>query len=117
MLQAIGVTPQVFIDPAAPVTTPYDIMINQIVEETRGAGRHGSCGLGFGETIERWRALARSGDVDTLFESVMERHYDPCYDRSTRRNYGARVEDDTLVLAGLDPASLAAAVPRLVQRA
>jgi adenylosuccinate synthase len=40
-------------DPRAIVTTPFDILINQIVEESRGTGRHGSCGMGFGETIER----------------------------------------------------------------
>ena len=70
-----------------------------------------------GETIEHWRALARAGEVDALFQSVMERHYDPCYDRSTRRTYGERIAATPLALDGLDPAALAAAVPRLVQRA
>lgn len=40
-------------DPRAVVTTPFDILVNQIVEESRGTARHGSCGMGFGETIER----------------------------------------------------------------
>jgi len=40
-------------DPRGLVTTPYDMMINQIVERARSGGRHGSCGIGFGETIER----------------------------------------------------------------
>jgi tRNA 2-selenouridine synthase len=70
-----------------------------------------------GETIEHWRALAAAGEVDTLFESVMTRHYDPCYDRSTQRNFGPAVASATLALGGLDPAALAAAVPRLVARA
>lgn len=48
-----GVQPVVYVDPQSPVTTPYDMMINQIVERERGADRHGSCGIGFGETIER----------------------------------------------------------------
>jgi adenylosuccinate synthase len=52
-LHAFGIQPKVYIDPQSPLTTPYDMMINQIVEEYRGAGRHGSCGVGFGETIER----------------------------------------------------------------
>lgn len=39
--------------PLALVTTPYDMMINQIIEIQRGRGRHGSCGLGIGETEER----------------------------------------------------------------
>lgn len=52
-LAALGVHPRIAIDPAAPVTTPYDMMINQIAEQARGKERHGSCGLGFGETVER----------------------------------------------------------------
>ena len=40
-------------DPKALVTTPFDMMINQIIEMQRGTGRHGSCGLGIGETEER----------------------------------------------------------------
>jgi len=48
-----GVRPTVYVDPDSPVTTPYDMMINQIVEQARGARRHGSCGVGFGETLER----------------------------------------------------------------
>jgi adenylosuccinate synthase len=39
--------------PQALVTTPFDMMINQIIELQRGTGRHGSCGLGIGETEER----------------------------------------------------------------
>jgi adenylosuccinate synthase len=40
-------------DPAGLVTTPYDMLINQIVEDFRGKNRHGSVGIGIGETIER----------------------------------------------------------------
>ena len=52
-LAAVGLTPRITIDRDAPITTPYDMMINQIAERARGNGRHGSCGLGFGETLER----------------------------------------------------------------
>ena len=52
-LRALGVHPMVYVDPSAPISTPYDMMINQISEESRGNGRHGSCGVGFGETIGR----------------------------------------------------------------
>lgn len=55
-LAAAGVAlPPVFVDERAPVSTLYDILVNQIVERHRGDGRHGSCGMGFGETIERNR--------------------------------------------------------------
>jgi adenylosuccinate synthase len=49
----IGGNVTVSADPRALVTTPFDILVNQIVEDSRGAARHGSCGMGFGETIER----------------------------------------------------------------
>lgn len=42
-----------YISPNCLVTTPFDIMINQALEKKRGVYRHGSCGSGFGETIER----------------------------------------------------------------
>ena len=45
--------PTVFVDPDCIVTTPYDMMINQIAEIVRGKSKHGSCGLGINETIER----------------------------------------------------------------
>jgi adenylosuccinate synthase len=52
-LQCLKLNPKIYIDPGSPVTTPYDMMINQIAEEFRGNKRHGSCGIGFSETIER----------------------------------------------------------------
>ena len=52
-LLEINISPTIFAHPRAMVTTPYDVMINQALEMSRGNKRHGSCGLGFGETIER----------------------------------------------------------------
>lgn len=43
----------VYVSPDAIVTTPFDVSINQALELFRSNGRHGSCGIGFGETIER----------------------------------------------------------------
>ena len=34
-------------------STPYDMMINQIIEEERGVNKHGSCGVGIWETLLR----------------------------------------------------------------
>lgn len=39
-----------FIDRSAPVITPYHQLVNQLKELARGLGRHGSCGIGIGET-------------------------------------------------------------------
>ncbi len=45
--------PIVFVDKECIVTTPFDVLINHIIEEKRGDKKHGSCGLGINETIER----------------------------------------------------------------
>ena len=52
-LRALGVEPDVLADPNGLVTLPIDVAINQGLERSRGGGRHGSCGIGFGETIGR----------------------------------------------------------------
>lgn len=40
------------------------------------------------ERIERWKALARQGQWETLVERLLVEHYDPAYLRSIRRNFG-----------------------------
>ncbi len=53
LLPRIKSFPIVAADPRCYVTTPYDMIINQAIEDHRQHARHGSCGVGFGETIER----------------------------------------------------------------
>jgi adenylosuccinate synthase len=48
-----GPPPPIFVDSQSIVTLPFDILINQAKEQRRGVNRHGSVGVGFGETIER----------------------------------------------------------------
>ena len=45
--------PRVYCHPSARVTTIFDMAINNILEMSRGDGRHGSCGLGINETVVR----------------------------------------------------------------
>lgn len=52
-LTALGARPRLAADPEGLLTTPFDMMINQALEVARGDARHGSCGIGFGETVER----------------------------------------------------------------
>lgn len=52
-LRALGAHLALRIDPRCPWVTPWDVMLNQAVERARGEGRHGSCGVGFGEAIAR----------------------------------------------------------------
>jgi adenylosuccinate synthase len=54
----LPVRPKLLLDKKAPVTTHYDVLFNRALEASRCENRHGSCGLGFGATIERhWAAL------------------------------------------------------------
>lgn len=65
-LAALGLAPAVHLDPRSPLTTPYDMLVNQAAEAARGAARHGSCGIGFGETIQRCmrpRFATHAGDL------------------------------------------------------
>ena len=48
-----NLAPMVYISKDCRITTPYDMVINQAAEEFRGKDRHGSCGVGINETVER----------------------------------------------------------------
>lgn len=77
-LEAKGAKPDVYVDARAQISTPYDMMINQIIEEARGGARHGSCGVGFGETVERSEhgafglSMAELADADVLRATLRE---------------------------------------------
>lgn len=43
----------VYCDRECLITTPYDMLLNQILEKARGSQNHGSCGLGINETVTR----------------------------------------------------------------
>ena len=45
--------PTVFVSPFCRVTTHYDMLLNQEIEEARSGHKHGSCGAGIFETIQR----------------------------------------------------------------
>lgn len=53
-LERLGYKPTVYANPLCRITTPFDMIINQILEESRSDGRHGSCGMGIFETIKRY---------------------------------------------------------------
>lgn len=53
-LRQLDVNPVIYVDPLSPLTTPYDVAFNRFQEKERSDGtQHGSCGVGFGCTIER----------------------------------------------------------------
>ena len=46
--------PTVYVENLCRWSTPYDMIINQIVEAAREDKKHGSCGMGIWETVYRW---------------------------------------------------------------
>lgn len=66
-------------------------------------------------TLQSWSGLASAGEVDALFESVMRIHYDPCYERSTRRNYGEKGSLGVVHLDRLDASALDAVAATLAR--
>lgn len=52
-LVQLGGNTKVEINIHSPITTPYDVLMNHVKELMRGNARHGSCGMGFAETLER----------------------------------------------------------------
>jgi adenylosuccinate synthase len=52
-LNKIGIIPYTMIDSNCPVVIPQDMILNQILERHRGNNKHGSCGLGYNESIVR----------------------------------------------------------------
>lgn len=78
-LEAKILVPPIFVDINAPLTVPYDIMINQIVERDRfhGGESHGSCGVGINETITRnqhkkYKTTVRPTSVDQLSQLLRD---------------------------------------------
>jgi tRNA 2-selenouridine synthase len=60
------------------------------------------------EQIEAWQALAKQSQWRALVSSLLERHYDPAYDRSIARNFAQRTQGPRIALDSLDEAGLRA---------
>ena len=52
---AFDIVPRLTVSEKCRASTPWDMMLGQIIEENRGAGRHGSCGCGIYETRLRFQ--------------------------------------------------------------
>ena len=113
----------VAIDRDALLTTPYHRAANQAREEARDDGRHGSCGMGIGETASY--ALTYPEDApraaDMTTPRTLERKLDLLRDRLTKELAGlngmpelASLPEFRTVIGGLPPAADVAAVYRTV---
>jgi adenylosuccinate synthase len=68
-LEKLGFQPRFYLDYLSPVTTFYDVIYNRALEESRS--RHGSCGLGFGATIERQETFPKLFAQDLFFPQIL----------------------------------------------
>lgn len=62
----MGEAPIVYLHKNAMVTTPYDMLCNQIIENIRDKNRHGSCGLGINATVLRYE-----NDIDNIYYNMI----------------------------------------------
>lgn len=90
--------PTVFVNPDCSVTTPWDVYINQGIETMREGSRHGSCGFGINETVERSKDERYKITVyDLLFEySLVEKLKlirDEYVPKRLEKEYGITLED------------------------
>lgn len=65
LMAQFGISPVVYADERAIITTPFDMLLNQAKEARRGENRHGSCGNGIFETIQRCKT-----EYSTTLKSV-----------------------------------------------
>lgn len=56
LIYRFGISPDLSMHPDCMITTPWDMMANQIFEISR-TDRHGSCGMGIWETIKRDKVI------------------------------------------------------------
>ncbi|PHN04697.1 adenylosuccinate synthetase [Flavilitoribacter nigricans] len=70
LAEQYGLRPQVYVDALAPVTTPYEVFLNRKRERINA---HGSCGVGFGATLERQESPYRLFVQDLAYPFVLEK--------------------------------------------
>jgi len=73
---SFGFKPEVYVDPYCLVTTPYDMFINQSLETGLNHNRHGSVGVGFGETLQRQKLHSEISVSDLNYYNNSEQGYD-----------------------------------------
>ena len=95
-LHALNLKPKMFLDYLSPVTTPYDMLLNRLIEDSRGKNAHGSVGVGVFETLNR-ELNGFSLRIEDLFD---DSYVAIALDEIRNRYIPKRLQD-----GGLDPDS------------
>lgn len=69
----LGSKPVVYVDSNCVVTVPLDMLINQAIERKRGNSRHGSCGVGIFETVNRTNHGVKIAVLDLVNGSYLDK--------------------------------------------
>lgn len=80
--QEHGLSPKIYVDALAPVTTPFDVYYNQLTEKSNA---HGSCGVGFGATMQRQESPCKLFVQDLQYPFVWEKKLAAIRDYYERR--------------------------------
>jgi len=93
-LHKLGLNPTVYAHPDCLITTYADMMINQALEDQRGANRHGSCGVGVNETVKRSALPGLSITMSDLWNRAgsIERKLEEICDKYSRFRTGKTVD-------------------------
>ena len=76
--ETFHIAPELRISGKCRVSTPWDMMLGQIIEENRGKARHGSCGCGIQETRLRYRNTDWALEWGELIRLSAEEYRDYC---------------------------------------
>lgn len=66
----INPTTSIFVHRNSRLTLPFDMMINQCLENARGNARHGSCGMGINETVIRCET-----EFKTFYKDITKKEF------------------------------------------
>ncbi|MFZ4623229.1 MAG: tRNA 2-selenouridine(34) synthase MnmH [Rhodoferax sp.] len=58
-------------------------------------------------TVERWQTWARSGELTSVVEDLLSRHYDPSYLQSMQRNFSQFKDSKNMAINDRSPAAMA----------
>lgn len=103
-LERLGYTPRVWMHPQCRITTPFDMILNQLIEEKRSDARHGSCGMGIYETIKRYERMNGGLERYTLHQ-IRDQDFYPQVKKQKLfldKEWRAIVESDALMTHYLD---------------
>lgn len=78
---------KIYCSPKCMWSTPFDMMLNQIIEDSRGEKRHGSCGYGIWETIVRYNNSETVSFPNFMLMSITDKIK---YLENIRDNYMAK---------------------------